>query len=40
MPPDLHAFLIEEAENHDRSRNNQLISWIKEKMYEQKNKEV
>jgi len=32
MPKDVHQFLIDEAKRNERSRNGQMVSWLKEKM--------
>ena len=40
MPKELHQFLIDEAKRNERSRNGQMVLWLKEKMNEQQKAEA
>lgn len=35
IPKELYAFVAEHAVKNNRTRNNQMVTWIKEKMHEQ-----
>jgi len=40
MPKELHQFLIDEAKRNERSRNGQMVLWLKEKMNDQQKQEI